>query len=91
MSIKRDRMKWECVANHLPDWIEDNDVQLHSEMTPQELDRMEVLLDMYNSLSDKEESKDEDAFSIYGIEDEKQGIVDEIISIYEKYKPTLKQ
>ena len=57
MSIKRDRMKWECVANHLPDWIEDNDARLHCEMTPQELDRMEVLLDMYNSLSDKEETR----------------------------------
>lgn len=84
MSITKNRMNWECLANHLPDWIEDNDYELHSYFTESEKDRIRFIAERYEYLTKLEQSTN--AFDIFGIEDEKNDLVLECIKLYEKYK-----
>lgn len=86
MSIEKDKMKWECAYNHLPQWVEDLDASLSACMSKKDIDRELWLLERYNQLTEKEESNNEDGHSLYGVEDEKQDILNEIIKINEKYK-----
>lgn len=86
MSITKNKMNWECMANHCPDWLENLDNAITACMSKGDLERCNVILERYNILSEKEESNNEDGYSLYGVEDEKQDLVNEFIAIHEKYK-----
>lgn len=85
-NVKKDKMPWECVANHLPDWIDKLDVSLSACFSDKEHEAILASLDRYNQLTDKEEQDGGNGHEIFGIEDEKESIIQEIISICEKHK-----
>jgi hypothetical protein len=86
MSMTKNKVEWECISNHLPDWIEENDDALFACMTKEERERILIIINRYNELSEREESNDEDGYSLYGVEDEKADLVKEFVSVNEKYK-----
>lgn len=81
---------WECMYNHTPQWMKDLENELDSIMTDDEQDKHYSasirILDEYNDLTDKEENPNEDAFSIYGIEERKAELVQEFIKLHEPFR-----
>lgn len=86
MNINGRQPNWECAANHLPAWSEELSVELSAVISKEDYNRVIGLLDRYNELTDVEEKQSNDGHFIYGIENEKQEIIDAIIKIQEKYK-----
>lgn len=84
--MNKNKMDWECMANHLPEWIDELDGAISACMSKKDMDRSLAILSRYNELTDKEEDNNEDGYSVFGIEDEKQDLVNEFIAIHEKYK-----
>ncbi len=83
---KKIDIQWECVYNHLPKWMIELEEALSACMSDEDMDKASVLLDRYNTLTIKEKNKNEDAFSLYGVEAEKEEIINQIIKIEEKYR-----
>lgn len=87
---------WECMYNHTPQWMRDLENELDACMRTYDDKQTEGqstysklinILDEYNELTEKEEDfKNEDAFSIYGIEDRKAELVQEFIKIHEPFR-----
>lgn len=78
---------WECMDNHLPDWIDKYDVQLTYLMSQEDSDRAIQIMDEYNQLTTREENtEEEDGFTLYGVEAQKDELVKEFIAICDKYK-----
>lgn len=86
MSIYKNKVNWECMANHCPEWLEKNAIALTACMSKDDINRCDDILDRYNELTKKEESGEEDGFSLYGIEDEKWDLTNEFIALHIKYK-----
>lgn len=85
--MNEENIEYECMSNHLPDWIEPIDYYLHACMSPADVDRVGAILDKYNELSNREEDvENEDGFTLFGVEHEKAELVDEFISIHSKYR-----
>src|SRR5688572_24290381 len=85
MSIN-DPYDHECAANHFPDWVDKLSTTLHACMSDKERSRTHLILVEYNELIDREEDPDEDGHSLFGVENEKQELIEEYIKICEKYR-----
>lgn len=84
---KKETHPWECIDNHLPGWIKDNDAGLVIVMGKKDHDMLLGMALRYNDLTNKEEDNEgEDSFSFYGIEDEKTDLMADMIAIYSKYR-----
>lgn len=76
---------WECVANHLPEWIEELDMELLAVMSNEDYTRIDGMIERYNELIDTETENSEDGSGIFGIEAEKEELIRDMVKIYEKY------
>lgn len=77
---------WECAHNHLPEWSDKYDIELLSCMSDNDSDLVDGLLNQYNELIDKEEKEGADGHAIFGVENEKEEIINEVVKIYSKYR-----
>lgn len=80
------KIDWECMYVHSPKWLNELETALCACMSIADANRCISILDEYNQLTEREESQEEDAFSIFGIEEEKFRLVNEFIALNEKYK-----
>jgi hypothetical protein len=82
------KMPWDCVHNFLPAWVHEAEEELLAVMDGKDKDQMMIAIDRYNDLSDKENQKDPkfDATELYGVDNEKEELMAEIIGIYTKYR-----
>lgn len=79
-------MEWECAANHLPDWMDGLSIEISALISQPDYDLSNAILERYNELCEREESPKEDGHSLYGVVNEKEDLINELIAIYEKYR-----
>lgn len=89
------QIPWECVYNHLPDWVIEYENEIDAFLIDKEENNPDYniiigLMDTYNNLTDFEKDNT-DAHSLYGIEDEKQELIDEMVKIFSKYEERAKE
>lgn len=86
MSLKKPH-KWECFANHVPDWVEQYAFGLVVCMEGSNDDkRIDGIVERYNDIIDIEEDRNTDPSELFGLDREKQSLVEEALNIFAKYK-----
>lgn len=84
--MRKETKRWE-----FPEWVNKIDNWLYAVMPMPEIERVHALVERLSELCDQEEDNKSDVALLYGIAHDKEVLIKEIVSVYEKYRKEAEQ